>query len=211
MSSQAANVGPYVPASQPQPRTAVAMNDMQHVLFWDASGAQQMGAGSAKNVAVAHSNPQPIETLDERELKRLRRKQNNRESARRSRQRKADEISQLTDQVTKRNSDVMLLQETAKILAQHVKDLSRKVKEMGGTVDPAVDAATDLSQVIAQTSECNADAPQSTADNMDSAGRSSDEHPVVPRQPVAPGAVVLGSGFHTTDAGASPPGTDSAR
>eukprot|EP00892_Ulva_mutabilis_P007663 jgi/Ulvmu1/5269/UM022_0063.1 len=206
MSSQAANAGAYVPASQAQASAAVCMNDMPQVLFWDASGAQQMGIESAKSLAVAHPNPQPTETLDERELKRLRRKQNNRESARRSRQRKADEISQLTDQVSKRDADVILLQETVKVLAQHVKDLSKKVKEMGGSVDPAVDAATELTQLMAQTSECRADTSQSTAHIPMS--RNSDDQPAVTRQAVTVDAVVVGPGSQQVGPSGPPaPGT----
>lgn len=191
MSSDAAsNAGACVSAPQAQAQKGVQRTGVPHVLTWEASAAQPMGAASAKSVPLAHSNPQPTETLDERELKRLRRKQNNRESARRSRQRKADENSQLAEQVSKRNADVLLLQATVKVLAQHVRDLSSKVREMGGDVDPSIDAVSDVSRVIAQTTQNDVHVPQSTA--SEAALRDSEEQAPEVAQAVSLEAAVPG-------------------
>lgn len=205
MSSQAAlNTGAYVSAPQAQIQNATSMQAVPQVLLWESSGAQPTGPGSPKNLPMARSNPQPIETLDERELKRLRRKQNNRESARRSRQRKADEITQLTDQITKRNSDVLLLQETVKVLAHHVKNLSRQVKEFGGSVDASIDVASDISHVIEQTTECHADAPQSTADVTEGGPRDPDEQEPAVTQAAPTDEVVPGVSCQSIETASQP-------
>jgi hypothetical protein len=78
------------------------------------------------------------ESLDEQEVKRLRRKLNNRESARRSRQKKADEITRLNHLVKQKDNELEQCRHTVAVLKAHMRSLVQKVKDVGGNIEPAI-------------------------------------------------------------------------
>ena len=103
------------------------------------------------------------EEMLEPEAKKLRRKLNNRESARRSRQKKADEISRLQELVSLRDAELEQSRQAVAMLQMHVQLLTAKVSELGGSnvpIDAQVlcNAATE-SQPAADTPAVGAQMP----------------------------------------------------
>ena len=78
------------------------------------------------------------EVMDDRELKRMRRRQKNREAAQRSRQRKAEETESLSAALHEHERELNLWRATAQRLAGNVQQLGEQVRSLGGTVDAAL-------------------------------------------------------------------------
>lgn len=78
---------------------------------------------------------QPSEDMEEHNAKKLRRKLNNRESARRSRQKKADEINRLQALVTHKDAELEHCRKSVRELSLLVRTLVAKVNELGGSVN----------------------------------------------------------------------------
>lgn len=75
------------------------------------------------------------EDMEEQDAKKLRRKLNNRESARRSRQKKADEINRLQALVTQKDAELEQCKRSMSLLQMHVRTLVAKVGELGGSIN----------------------------------------------------------------------------
>jgi hypothetical protein len=81
----------------------------------------------------------PVEEMEEDDAKKLRRKINNRESARRSRQKKADEINRLQAMVAQKDAELTQCKQTMGLLQSYICILAEKVGELGGSVnDPGI-------------------------------------------------------------------------
>jgi hypothetical protein len=78
------------------------------------------------------------EVFDERDLKRIRRKQKNRESAQRSRQRKADETQGLANAVRLRDAELAEWRAVCSTLQANLQQLAMQVTSLGGHVDGAL-------------------------------------------------------------------------
>lgn len=81
------------------------------------------------------SGMEGLEDMEEPDAKRLRRKLNNRESARRSRQKKADEITRLQELVTQKDAELDQCKRSVSLLQMHVQSLVAKVSKLGGSVN----------------------------------------------------------------------------
>jgi bZIP transcription factor len=100
-----------------------------------AGGPSASAATASCEVMLAAGEMLDLDELDEPSLKRLRRKQNNRESARRSRQRKQLEMEALALTVLQHRQDIAAWQATATQLQDALHKLVEQVKSLGGQVD----------------------------------------------------------------------------
>jgi hypothetical protein len=78
------------------------------------------------------------EVVDERDLKRTRRRQKNRESAQRSRQRKANETLALANAVRVRDAELAEWRVVCSTLQNNLRKVALQVSSLGGHVDPAL-------------------------------------------------------------------------
>lgn len=98
----------------------------------------------------------------EPEAKKLRRKLNNRESARRSRQKKADEISRLQELVSQKDGELEQSKRSIAVLQMQVRLLMAKVTELGGSMGSEVGGSIN-EPVVEQAVSAPATEPQPVA------------------------------------------------
>ncbi|PUZ36451.1 hypothetical protein GQ55_9G038800 [Panicum hallii var. hallii] len=105
--------------------------------LWSNSPVKAETSGQIEINAAAPSHDVPLSQMDERELKRERRKQSNRESARRSRLRKQQECEELAQKVTDLTAINGALRSELDQLKKACEDLEAENSELMGEIEQA--------------------------------------------------------------------------
>ncbi|PVH31028.1 hypothetical protein PAHAL_9G040300 [Panicum hallii] len=105
--------------------------------LWSNSPVKAETSGQIEINAAAPSHDVPLSQMDERELKRERRKQSNRESARRSRLRKQQECEELAQKVTDLTAINGALRSELDQLKKACEDLEAENSELMGEMEQA--------------------------------------------------------------------------
>jgi hypothetical protein len=112
-----------------------------HPAASDTSGPPGNATPSVDTKHLAHLSKRATdmhEVIDDRDLKRMRRRLKNREAAQRSRQRKAEENEALAIAVQEHASELADWRRVALHLANNAAALADEVRRLGGVVDPAL-------------------------------------------------------------------------